>query len=614
MQAESVPGSGPEHSRPGPGRGAAERPSASATTTTSTSDFLLSPPVVSLPKGGGAVRGIGEKFSANPVTGTGSMSIPIALSPGRGGFGPQLALSYDSGAGQSVFGLGWNLALPSILRKTDKGLPRYLDAEESDVFLLSGAEDLVPYVDATTGIRSIMQVRLAGVLYDVFRYRPRIEGLFARIERWKAVGPDSSTFWRTISRDNVTTWYGKDDGSRIVDPADPRRVYQWLLCQTSDDKGNVAAYQYIREDARNVDTSSVWETNRHDAARQSNRYLKRILYGNVEPFLPKLDSLAVDALPKTWMFEAVFDYGDHQGHVEDGRFPTPEPDTDWGSRGDAFSSHRAGFEVRTHRLCQRVLMFHNFPEVQDVGQGCLVRSTDFDYDKPDALLDASHTGYTTLRRVRQRSYKKVVPESTPKYKWRELPPVQFDYSQPVVSQVVQIIDPVQLENLPVGVQGPGYRWIDLDGEGLSGVLAEQAGGWFYKPNLGEGQFGAMRQVARTPTIALAAGSRTQFLDLSGNGQIDLVEFDGATPGFHERDRDNGWKRHVPFASLPNIDWQDPNLRFVDLTGDGHADALITEHEVFTTNEVSAPLNKPARRRTRTRGPALSFPMAPTPSS
>jgi Salmonella virulence plasmid 65kDa B protein len=87
---------------------------------------------------------MGEKFAANPITGTGSMSVPIATSPGRGGFGPQLSLSYDSGSGNGSFGLGWNLSLPSITRKTDKGLPKYRDAEESDVFILSGAEDLVP--------------------------------------------------------------------------------------------------------------------------------------------------------------------------------------------------------------------------------------------------------------------------------------------------------------------------------------------------------------------------------------------------------------------------------------------------------------------------------------
>src|SRR5712691_5507509 len=101
-------------------------------------------PTISLPKGGGAIRGMGEKFAANPVTGTSSMSVPLAVSPGRAGFGPQLSLSYDSGSGNGPFGFGWSLSLPSITRKTDKGLPQYLDAEESDIFILSGAEDLVP--------------------------------------------------------------------------------------------------------------------------------------------------------------------------------------------------------------------------------------------------------------------------------------------------------------------------------------------------------------------------------------------------------------------------------------------------------------------------------------
>lgn len=80
-------------------------------------------PVISLPKGGGAIRGIDEKFAANQVTGVGSMSVPIATSPGRSGFGPKLSLSYDSGAGNGTFGFGWSLSLPRISRKTDKGLP-----------------------------------------------------------------------------------------------------------------------------------------------------------------------------------------------------------------------------------------------------------------------------------------------------------------------------------------------------------------------------------------------------------------------------------------------------------------------------------------------------------
>jgi hypothetical protein len=35
---------------------------------------------LSLPKGGGAIRGIGETFSTNPATGTGSLSVPIITS------------------------------------------------------------------------------------------------------------------------------------------------------------------------------------------------------------------------------------------------------------------------------------------------------------------------------------------------------------------------------------------------------------------------------------------------------------------------------------------------------------------------------------------------------
>jgi hypothetical protein len=49
-------------------------------------------PSISLPKVLDAIRGIGEKFAANPVTGTGSMTVPSHTSPGRSGFVPQLTL------------------------------------------------------------------------------------------------------------------------------------------------------------------------------------------------------------------------------------------------------------------------------------------------------------------------------------------------------------------------------------------------------------------------------------------------------------------------------------------------------------------------------------------
>jgi hypothetical protein len=104
-------------------------------------DFRVTAPTVSLPKGGGAIQGIGEKVTANPVTGSATVLLPLPLTPGRGGVTPALSLSYDSGAGNGPFGQGFRLSIPSIRHKTDKGLPRYLDA---DTFLLSDAEGSGP--------------------------------------------------------------------------------------------------------------------------------------------------------------------------------------------------------------------------------------------------------------------------------------------------------------------------------------------------------------------------------------------------------------------------------------------------------------------------------------
>jgi hypothetical protein len=77
--------------------------------------------VSSLPHGGGALHGIGEKFSPDLHTGTWNFSVPISLPPGRNSFQPQVNLVYSTGHGNGPFGLGWNLSLPGVTRKTFKG-------------------------------------------------------------------------------------------------------------------------------------------------------------------------------------------------------------------------------------------------------------------------------------------------------------------------------------------------------------------------------------------------------------------------------------------------------------------------------------------------------------
>ncbi|WAK00594.1 SpvB/TcaC N-terminal domain-containing protein [Methylobacter sp. YRD-M1] len=550
----------------------------------------ISAPAITLPKGGGAIHGMGEKFAANPVNGTGSMSVPIATSPGRSGFDPQLSLAYDSGAGNGPFGFGWSLSLPSITRKTDKGLPKYLDADESDVFILSGAEDLVPVLVEFGGQwqREILPPRtVGGKTYRIQRYRPRIEGLFARIERWSNEADPKDTFWRSISKDNITTFYGKTAESRITDPADPTRIFSWLICQSYDDKGNAIVYQYVEENSDGVDFSQVHEKNRTLSSRSANRHLKRIHYGNRQPNRDAEWNATDPALlpDSTWMFEVVFDYGDH-----DLENPLPqEPGRQWPVRNDPFSSYRSGFEVRTYRLCQRVLMFHHFPGEDGVGQDCLVRSTDFTYSHEEDPTSAQNPIFSFLVSVTQSGYKRQ-PGS---YLKKSLPPVEFEYTQPTIDETLREIEPESLENLPYGLDGGRYQWVDLDGEGISGVLTEQAESWFYKRNLSPTntrqengretvapRFAPVELVAQKPSLATLGDGGQQLLDLAGDGQVDLVELEGPTPGFYERTEDERWEGFIPFTSLPNLGWDNPNLKFIDLTGDGHADILISEDEVF----------------------------------
>jgi RHS repeat-associated protein len=580
-----------------------QKRTSSQSESSSEKPFLVAPPAVTLPKGGGAIKGIGEKFAANPVTGTGSMTVPIATSPGRSGFGPQLSLSYDSGAGNGPFGFGWSLSLPSITRKTDKGLPRYEDATESDVFILSGAEDLVPVlVQKKPGEwipESLPDRTVSGKTYAIKRYRPRIEGLFARIERWTNVADAADVHWRSISKDNILTLYGKDAKSRIFDPEDPRRIFSWLICETRDDKGNGVLYDYKPEDSAGVDLGLAHELNRGDrtdSRRTANRYLKHIYYGNRTPLLdatghrPRfLTQAEIDNAG--WMFEVVFDYDEHGTNA-----PTPSETREWSYRQDPFSTYRAGFEVRTTRLCQRVLMFHHFPgekepDGTEVGKNCLVRSTDFTYSYEQKPKDARNPIYSFLLSVTQTGYKRNPAGG---YIQKSLPPLEFTYSEPNIDETVREVDPVSLENLPQGLDGVRYQWVDLDGEGLSGILTEQGGGWFYKRNLSpinevknkdngkthvEANFAPVERVASKPNLALAGG-QGQFMDLAGDGQPDLVTFRGVTPGFYERTQEAGWENFVAFKSLPNLDWDNPNLKFIDLNGDGHSDILITEDNCF----------------------------------
>lgn len=544
-------------------------------------------PTPTLPKGGGAIRGIGEKFTANPVTGAGSLTVPIYLSPSRASLAPELSLTYDSSSGNGPFGLGWTLSLPSITRKTDKGLPRYADFEDSDTFILSGAEDLAPALErSASGQWAAEQLpprSRYGRQYQVRRYRPRVEGLFARIERWTNTADANDVCWRSISKDNITSWYGLDHASRLQDPAEASHIFSWLICQSHDDKGNVIQYLYKREDDELVDLAEANERNRTRTAAQ---YISRIQYGNRTPFFPEPSAAYATPVPTDWCFELAFDYGNH-----DPVNPRPGDLGQWNVRPDPFSTYRSGFELRTYRRCRRVLLFHHFPSEPEILADCLIRSTDFSYAPDPSPAVTTRPRYSLLASVTQTGYRRSGPAA---YSAKSLPPVEFQYTEATIDETVCTLDQEAIENLPAGLDEATYRWVDLDGEGIAGVLTEQGDRWFYKANLSPinqqmrdsktvtvPKFAPLAVVSPRPSLAALRSNRQLLTDLSGNGSLDLALLDSESPGFYERTPGGDWEPFRAFESVPVVDWTSSNLRFVDLTGDSRADILLTEDQALS---------------------------------
>lgn len=157
-------------------------------------------------------------------------------------------------------------------------------------------------------------------------------------------------------------------------------------------------------------------------------------------------------------------------------------------------------------------------------------------------------------------------------------------------------DAASLEGLPTGLADRAYRWTDLHGEGVPGILAEQGPAWLYKRNLSPLTGGAVSAGSGTssgavslrlappeivpsrPNVSLSGGA--EIIDLAGDGLPDVVTLDGPVPGFYEHGEREDWTAFRPLNASPSRAIADRKARFVDLDGDGRADLLITEDDAL----------------------------------
>jgi hypothetical protein len=462
--------------------------------------------VISNPKSGGAQSGLGEKFSADLFSGTGNFSVPIALAAGRNGFQPSLTLSYSSGSGNGVFGMGWGLSVPGVTRKTSKGIPIYQD--KSDIFILSGAEDLVPVkIEQQTIVTPN-----GNIGHELTYYRPRTEGLFARIVRHKKTNGEH--YWEVRSKDGLISWYGTEgaatnDPSVIANPEKRDSIFSWNLTKTEDVFGNVILYSYTRDlvlDSKGRSYDQI--------------YLSTIKY-----------SAYLDGVEEKFMHEVHFVYED---------------------RPDPFSNYKQGFEVRTTKRCIKIETYTN--------AASLIKTKTFHFNYPSVL---ALNGATMLESVTVEGHNDTESEF--------MPPLEFGYSEfdPFKRKLEEISGP-----LPVNSIGEaGFELVDINGNGLPDLL-QLNGTARYWTNKGNGKFSPPRELNIAPTVQLGMPG-VQFMDANGDGRTDLFVNNGTVAGyfpgaFHKVWDSNGFR---PYEKIPSFSFADPEVQLIDLDGDGVTDVL-----------------------------------------
>lgn len=558
-------------------------------------------PSLALLKSEGSIRGM--QGSLNEVTSTGSISfnLPLPTSAGRG-FSPQLTLNYSSEHGNSVFGLGWQLAgVCSISRRTNKGTPNYGDDKSNhDEFIAPDGEVLVPALDEhgqrkITEKNSFRSVTLSQ-FYQVERFLPRTENHFNRIERWTPKTPATTApFWLVQSAEGNLHLYGISALGRIADPNKPNtRIARWLLQESLNSYGEHIVYHYRAEDQHNIDFIDL---NGDEKPRDSsaNRYLTRINYANVTAHPPlyllptSVAQTDVFSQADFWHCQLDFNYGeDNQKAIA------------WPTRLDPFSDYAFGFEIRTHRLCHQITLSHTFADEPNMKTPSHISQLLLNYQQNQV---ASY-----LQSVQQRGSSCDAKQQTAES--NTLPAIQFRYRSFDAPKHFASSHYRAFELMPPLQANQPYQLIDLYGEGVPGILSRDVHHWCYSAperaplanNTTEQSntiaYGAWQTLPLQPPTP-AQNTRQQkgrkntsqqslLTDITGDGCLDWVIFQPGLNGFFTLKADRTWSSFIPFTAFPT-ELLHPNTQFANLMGNGRADMAL-----IGTNSVRLYANKGAQ--------------------
>jgi RHS repeat-associated protein len=542
----------------------------------------ISPQAASLPTGAATQLGMGESFSMQMSTGTAGYSLPITLPSARGRAQPSLGLTYSSGSGFGIAGLGWSFGAASISRQVDRGTPGYDDRPawhpNQDRFVFAGAE-LVPVCVVTGGAcAGALSTEVMPSWGNGWQYfRARIEDGFVRFF-WSA---DHRT-WRAQSKDGTNIELGVPldgtgyAGALEVNPDAASQIFRWLTVRQYDGQ---------------VDGSG----------QPVNTIVYRYTHDGNAAYLTDVFDTSPAATPTTTDLSL---YAHHTA-------------LSYETRPDAAVSYRSGFPQAVAWRLQGI----------DVTSKPFAAGT----SAPRELVRRYHLAYETgLHRslLAAVTLEGRCPTATsengsqvlPPTKCPTLPPLTFEY-QHVAGAGAPLADGAGLSfepldtNLQSLAQSPPHSLderdtglLDANGDGLPDVLVTAPGIYGGKHGLyvngagagGRVGFGTVSTMGLIPTAdapdlgVLSLHSPTvTALDLDSDGFVDLVHMPQATQYSVFSPVSDGaggfqWAgRAVTTASQQavkiNFAQDAPNVRVMDVDGDGLVDVVYssaTELQTF----------------------------------
>ncbi|HEX9766310.1 MAG TPA: toxin TcdB middle/N-terminal domain-containing protein [Nitriliruptorales bacterium] len=153
-----------------------------------------------------------------------------------------------------------------------------------------------------------------------------------------------------------------------------------------------------------------------------------------------------------------------------------------------------------------------------------------------------------------------------------LPPVRLGYSRFVPERRLVPMRSAVGHPPPRPVSDATFDLVDLDGDGLPGVLELSSTARRYWPNLGDGSWGPPRTLRDVPLPATLDRAGVAVADADGDASVDLLVLDERPVGYY-RGAAGGFAEHVVVQDGPAVDLRDRRLRLVDLDGNGIADLL-----------------------------------------